>query len=407
MAAQFTVWAAVDERAHYAFVQSVAEDRRLPAITDLVSREVQAITDDTWPAPSPNDPADAGLAGRSYEAFQPPLYYALAAPAFAAVADHEAKVYALRAFDVVLYGASAAILFLIAMRIGGRHRWPAFAGGLLILLWPGLVVRGVTVSNAALEFVLVPAFLLAAWIAFTTRRPKPLVAAGALLGACLLTKLTLVYLAPTLLLAAAAVWRERRSASAPVALALPALALTPWLIDNLSRFGQLTANDLARAQQLPFLFPNGPPSFGVGDLPGRVAELLDGAVPQEWYGQLDVWWVGTVARGLPLLLVVAVVVALARRGQPSGARLTIAFFALPVVASLALMTATLLVEQWDIFLLRYVVPALPPLAIAAAAAMSPGQRRTLGVLATVLLGALWIDMAGAYLFLDVGDRLGI
>ena len=86
--ARFHVWAPVDERAHYDYVQTVAEQQRLPLLTDLVSPEVQAITDRTWPRPSPVDPATRGLAGRSYEAFQPPLYYVVAAPAFLLAGDH-------------------------------------------------------------------------------------------------------------------------------------------------------------------------------------------------------------------------------------------------------------------------------------------------------------------------------
>ena len=63
--ARFHVWADVDERPHYDYVQTVAEDGRLPLLTDLVHPEVQAITDRTWPAPSPVDPASRGLAGGS------------------------------------------------------------------------------------------------------------------------------------------------------------------------------------------------------------------------------------------------------------------------------------------------------------------------------------------------------
>ena len=105
--ARFHVWADVDERPHFDYVQAVAEDGRLPELTDLVSPEVQAITDRTWPEPSPVDPAIRGLAGRSYEAFQPPLYYLVAAPAFLVEADHLRKVKVLRAFDLLLVLAAA------------------------------------------------------------------------------------------------------------------------------------------------------------------------------------------------------------------------------------------------------------------------------------------------------------
>jgi hypothetical protein len=216
--ARFHVWADVDERAHYSFVQSVAEDRRLPAIDDPVSAEVQAITDGTWPRPSPRSPEDAGLAGRSYEAFQPPLYYALAAPAFHAVPDHRDKVLALRAFDAGLLLVAVAVLAALARALHPERgaRTAALIGAALVLLWPGVLVRAVTVSNTPLELVLAPALLLALWNAWQGGAARWWWVAGTLLGLALLTKLTLVYLlAPVGLVAASALaGRDRGRAAA-------------------------------------------------------------------------------------------------------------------------------------------------------------------------------------------------
>ncbi len=91
---RFRVWADIDERPHYDYVQKLAEEQRIPRPTDLVSPEVQAITDRTWPRPSATDPAAIGQAGRSFEAIQPPLYYRGGPPAFLAVGDHRDKVFA-------------------------------------------------------------------------------------------------------------------------------------------------------------------------------------------------------------------------------------------------------------------------------------------------------------------------
>ena len=143
---RFPIWAEVDERAHYAYVQSVAEDHRLPLIYDPVSPEVQAITDRTWPNRSPTRPESVGLTGHNYEAFQPPLYYVLAAPAFAVIPDHRQKVFALRGFDLLLVGAAAVVLAFLAQCLSaGRERSSVLAAGLLTLAWPGLLVRGVTI----------------------------------------------------------------------------------------------------------------------------------------------------------------------------------------------------------------------------------------------------------------------
>ncbi len=383
---RFQVWAYIDERAHYSYVQSIAEDGRLPALDDLASPETQAITDRTWPSPSPTDPATLGLGGRSYEAFQPPLYYAVAAPAYALAGDHRDKVFVLRVFDLLLYLVGAGLLWLLSRRLGGG--WTAWTAGLLVLALPGLLVRGITVSNSALEFALAPAFLLAAWTAWDRRSARRLVGAGALLGLCLLTKLTLIVLAPCLVVAAA---RVRQPLPVVASFALPTLLLGPWLV------GHYDLNAAAREQQTPYLYPGGVPDWGIADLPGRLASLLEGSVPQEWYGQLDVWWVGLAARGLVLALFV-VAVLYARRT---------AFFALPVVAAVGLMVFTLLFEQWDVFLLRYAAPVLAPLAVAVAAVASTRALRNGLIAAAALIGLLWVDLLGAYLFTDVGDSLGI
>ena len=386
---RFQVWAYIDERAHYSFVQTLAEDGRLPELDELASPETQAITDRTWPDPSPTDPATLGLGGRSYEAFQPPLYYALAVPAYGIVGDHRDKVFVLRVFDLLLYLAGVAVLWLLARRLApsGRAAWLAWLAGLLVLAWPGLLVRGITVSNTALEFALVPAFLLAAWNAYDLGSARWLLGAGVLLGLCVMTKLTLAVLAPCLLLAAVRLGRPRVALGA---LAAPAVIAAPWLLFRYD------LNAAAREQQTPVLYPDGVPDWGIGDLPAKLAALTEGSLPQEWYGQLDVWWVGILARGLVVALVIVALLAAGRR---------VGFFALPVLAALALMTYTLLFEQWDVFLLRYAAPLLAPLAIAAAA----HTRRAAWVCgaAAVATGLLWVDVLGAYLFTDVGDRLGI
>jgi hypothetical protein len=178
--ARFPTFAEVDERAHYSYVQEVAEERRLPVLgRDLISPEAQAVEDGTWPRPSPRDPRELGFEGQSYEAFQPPLYYLVTAPVFALVDDYRHKLYGLRAFDLLLLLCAVALLALLARAVfAGRWLLP-FSLGLAVLLWPGVLVRMVTVSNSALELPLALAFLLAVWRATERRSAHATVAAGA------------------------------------------------------------------------------------------------------------------------------------------------------------------------------------------------------------------------------------
>lgn len=198
----------------------------------------------------------------------------------------------------------------------------------------------------------------------------------------------------------------------PVAAAalLPAVIIAPWLISNDVRLGTWTANAAARAQQAAFLFPGGAPRWSAADLPGRLVRLPDGVLPQEWTGQLDVWWVGLGARAMALGLVVAAIYGVIGRRTNTRADQAVRFFALPAVAAVAMMGVTLLAGQWDIFLLRYMAPVLAPLAIAVAAQLQISHARALtygAVIATVLAGLLWVEVSGAYLFTDIGGALGI
>lgn len=101
--ARFPVWAPIDEGAHYSYIQEIAQHGRLPVLGKTYTSEaVLAIYHHANLAYFYVNPATQGLRGLSYEAFQPPLYYILAAPVFAAVPGYIDKVYAVRAFDLTL-----------------------------------------------------------------------------------------------------------------------------------------------------------------------------------------------------------------------------------------------------------------------------------------------------------------
>jgi hypothetical protein len=97
-------------------------------------------------------------------------------------------------------------------------------------------------------------------------------------------------------------------------------------------------------------------------------------------------------------------------GVASPRRRVIWFFALPAATGYAMLVITLLSANWPSFNLRYLYPLLPALAVAVAVAVPRGRERLAwGVVAgcSVLLAAVWIDMAGAFYFTDVGAKLGI
>ncbi len=357
---RFPVWALVDERAHYDYVQTVAEEGRLPDLRDeLISPEAEAIDEGVFPAPPRTDPAARGLAGRSYEAFQPPLYYVVAAGPFAAGGDHLAKVRVLRLLGLACLLLAAFLLWRLA-----RGSPAVFAVALCFLLWPGVVVRTVTVSNAALELPLALGAMLAARAAHERRDGRLLVLAGALAGLGLLTRLSLVVLLPVLAVVALLhVRRGGRRATAALALALPCLLLAPWVASNVERYGAPTASALVREMQDPVLNPSGR-DLGTGDLPDLHERLLGGVIAEEWWSELlspakrrlrDVFLLLTLALPLGLVLV---------RRPPAWALLCA-----PLALGIGLMSAGLLLGNWDFFYPRYLYGVLPAAGVAIGAAL--------------------------------------
>jgi hypothetical protein len=143
------------------------------------------------------------------------------------------------------------------------------------------------------------------------------------------------------------------------------------------------------------------------ELPRLDARLMDGVLPQEWIVQLGVWWVRGVVDGLALLLVAAAVALLVARRREWRAW----FLALPFLSGVLLMNAVYVLTGNDSTYLRYLYPALVPLAVGiglAAARLPVGRLRVAAIAAVGLVVAvLWVDMAGAFYFNDVGRRLGI
>jgi hypothetical protein len=83
----------------------------------------------------------------------------------------------------------------------------------------------------------------------------------------------------------------------------------------------------------------------------------------------------------------------------------------PALLAVLTIAATLLLADWDLFLARYLYPALPPPALFAAIAWRRLLRfeRAAAIAAgaaSAAVAALWIDAALAFYFTDLGDNLG-
>jgi 4-amino-4-deoxy-L-arabinose transferase-like glycosyltransferase len=408
---RFHIWADVDERAHYANVQAIAEGGRYPRQPDLVSADVQAITDGTYPRPSPNDPRSQGLAGRSYEAVQPPLYYLLAAPAFLAPVDYRHKVLVLRLFDLALLVATLALAGALCREVLGS-RWRAgYTAVLATMLWPGVLVRMITISNDVLAL---PAGLLVALLAMRAwkrQSPEWLLWAGVSLGAALLTKATLVFMIPVLLATAISAlrWRVAWARAAAVgSIVVALLIITPWLVANEVRYG--TWSFVGGSPEVAALYPSDL-GRGTGGVLPRVGRLTVASLPQEFSYEYEALTVGNaVTRGLVIALVAFGVAAalVARRRLGASPYMVLG---LPVVAGVAGLIFEFERTGGDAFFGRYLyASAILFTLFGAAGWIAAGKTRVVtgwAVTMSVVAAVFWIHLAGAYYFLDVRDKIGI
>ncbi len=379
---------------------------------DHVSWQELAVEQGTYPRPSRLDPSLLGLRGSSYEGWQPPLYYALAAPAFLIPSDYHDKILAVRAFDLLLLLAAVAILALLARAVFEECWRVPYCLALSAILWPGVIVRAITVSNAALELPLVALYALVVWNATSRPRPRSLVAAGVLLGLCVLTQLTLVCLAVLLVVPLAEYLRERCDrlalGTATLALALPLICLAPWLALNESRYDALTASSLVER----LTAPNGPAGqhSGIGAVISGVARLTRVALPQEWWQEYK-GILGTILIALPALLLIG---ALPAVRHPRLLRTQAGeLLAAPLLLGLATLLGIVLLAAWPAALFpRYLNPMIPLFALFAAWAWrQTGMREKsllrIAALSSFVIALIWIYMAGAYYFTNVGATLGI
>ena len=394
---RFPVWALVDELPHFDYVLTVGQDGRLPVLEeDLVSPGALALGGQA------GNPAQLGLAGQSYEAFQPPLYYVLLAPVTAAGGERMATVRVLRAAGLALLGLAVWLTWLLARRVFDEDddelaAPAAFALALCVFLLPAVVVRNVTISTAALALPLAIAVVLLSWDALQRADARRLLAAGVVLGLALLTRVELAVLAPLLAGVAWVLWR-RGAITLPwaaEALAAPVLLLAPWLAWNLHRYGALTANDLARDMQEPVLNPTGK-TYGTGDLWRGAKLVFGGALPEEWwYRYLSGGW--RAGRDLIAAVVILVPPVLVALRPPARLGRALAFLVAPLLLTCAALAFVLLAGQFDLLKPRYLHPVLPAYALFVALALRRWMpARGIAMLAagvTAALTVLWLVSA--------------
>lgn len=387
------LWGSSDERAHVSYVQVLVDHHRLPVLgRDCVTSDL-AVIGRAGERPSAGTDCRHEFLAASYEAFQPPLAYLLYAPVYALPVGLHAKAYLLRAETLFLLLGTVALVLTFVWREFPDRKYPVAAASLVFFLLPVVVVRNGNTTNGTLEMLVATAFAISAWRAWETGRNRPLLVAGVLLGLSMLTKLTAAYLAVPYVLTAVAVGRrrrDRRTIVAAIAGGLCAIALlAPWLAFNRSHYGTWTANERAQTMQGPYVNPSGY-HYGVGDLPALNLSLAN-PLPEEWGPAIRPDENGTIPYNTRARLTLgAVAIGVLGLTLALGLRGRYWWFLSLLALDVAVMNATLLYDQWNIFVPRYLFSAGPAVAIAIGLALTTrfAERRTL--LITAVMSAAFV-----------------
>jgi len=380
-------WQIPDEPAHYNYIRSFAEGRGFPVMEqgDYDQAYLGQLTTEKFPS-------NLSIADLEYEDHQPPLYYLLATPVYWLT---DGSVEALRLFSLLLGGVGVAMCLLILHEFLPERPNVAWLGGGVMAFVPQFVAMMAGINNDALTLALLWLWL---WLALRFLRGKtsPWVLSG-VLGMLLLTKTTGYVALPLAALVILLRYRRegqtwRWAVKQAACIFLPALLLGGlWWGRNLSVYGwpdvmgltrhnavvvdqPRTAAWIANAGLVPFLSRAIRTTFRSfwGQF-GWMGVVLDQRIYQGWgvFSLLIVW-------GAAWRLIEAVRARLEPR-QRDG---------LLLVGSSALITGGLFLYYNFTFVQhqgRYLFPALPLLAMAAALGLERLLERKLAIITVLLL----------------------
>lgn len=395
-------WQSPDEPAHYNAIRQVAEQGCCPRIEpgDWDSAALSLLTSTRF-APEHLHL----LPGVQYEDHQPPLYYLLAAPLFQLA---NGELIPLRLFSVALGAGVVALSFVISRQLLPNQPQTALAVMSLVAFLPQHVAMLAAVNNDALAELLAGLCLL--WILrYLEGETLPIWAAGLLVGAAFVTKITIYYLALLVPLAIWLRWRVEKRELPELARSLAIFALAAgaigglWWLRNAHEYHfpdilALGAHDAVVADQLrsaDYIAANGLGAY----LTGMAGTLLKSSFGQfGWMAlPLDSVLGGWLYRGYGLLLLSGMAGAwqgMKRITKP--ARIIL----LSAVGLVVLQTLYYNLEfvQWQG---RYLFPALIPLSLIVVYGANHWLRRRAGTRWLLTLGLACLASVDVYLLFRV------
>ncbi|HEY2215467.1 MAG TPA: hypothetical protein VGH31_10450 [Acidimicrobiales bacterium] len=409
---KYPLWSLVDEGAHFDNIAYIAQHGSLPVLGHALATEQElAIAEGLDPTHASIDPRKHGLGGLAYEAFQPPLYYYLATPAFFLSSDYHTKAIILRFFGLGLFVVAIALLARLSRHVLKRRWLIGLAGGMLIFLMPGVMVRAVTISDVNLAVPIAIATVTELWIAWERRSSYRVITAGLLVGCGVLTDLYLAEMVPIFIVVAVITMVGNVSRAHRIrcvaGVALAAAVTVPWFVFNEIHYKALTASNLAKKEQLSTVNRHHL-HFGLSEIPGlTVQTLFAPLMPQEW----STWLTGhdLLVYGATLFEVcivpaaIVLAVALWRRTLQSGYWILI----LPWLCNIALCWYIDYGQQWQsgAMVARYTYPTLVILGLFTAAAASVFIRSNRTWLVTLITGTAFLIVLWGHLVPSIHDTL--
>jgi 4-amino-4-deoxy-L-arabinose transferase-like glycosyltransferase len=385
----FQIWAPVDEHAHFDYVQDISDRHVMPTL-------------------DPHIALGRSFGVHTYEAFQPPLYYVVAAPLLKISHVHHTRILILRSFGLFLLLASVVVFWrLTALAFPSRPLLP-FAFGLSIFLLPGVIVRSVTVSYQPLATFLALLCLLLLFKADTAAKGEAnrwLLGASVVLGLAVLSHVLLAYLAAVFaIVAVRRIWRERDRrifVTLAVCVAITVVLVAPWVAFNISHYGSTTANLLARKIQQPLINPKNR-DYTIGYVPHIVSEYIrDFFLPNEWTPLTKLmhsvsatdWTMAVVLFAVPTAVLLV-------RPRPFGRDRTF-LLAVAFLLNFVLVVGTSVAADWPSFG-RYLYGSAAPWMLFVYAVTRPlvpfrAVVLAVPVLATAGAAYLWIEGAAKFL----------
>lgn len=256
-------WDLFDEEQHLDYVLTIRDDRRVPYLSEFVRLSIvrSAVDTDRWTVfrigePPSDAPEEMGLEGRSFEGYQPPLYYATVVPLTVPAGDRALPaLYLGRALGVPLLMVFAATAWALARRwFPDSEVWAPFSAAVITGAIPAAAEAAGRVNNDLMAATLISLGLLSTLRLIDRPTTGNALIAGLVAAAAILTKSPGLISLGLLTIALWLIWRrEKLSLTVIVATLAPGtIAFLLWTAFIYGRYETLTGSTAFLRLVVPF-----------------------------------------------------------------------------------------------------------------------------------------------------------